>query len=59
MNADELKSRILPILLSGTRRDNDQNFALGTDREHSVLIALSLAGQALRFTGLPSRTNLQ
>jgi hypothetical protein len=50
MNADELKSRILPVLLSGTRRDTGQNFAPGSDREHSVLNALSLAGQALRFT---------
>jgi hypothetical protein len=50
MNADELKSRILPVLLSGTRRDAGQNFAPGSDREHSVLNALSLAGQALRFT---------
>jgi hypothetical protein len=50
MNAEELKSRILPVLLSGTRRDAGQNFAFGSDREHSVLNALSLAGQALRFT---------
>ena len=50
MNADELKSRILPVLLSGTRHDTGQNFAPGSDREHSVLNALSLAGQALRFT---------
>ena len=50
MNADELKSRILPVLLSGTRRDAGQNFAPGSDQEHSVLNALSLAGQALRFT---------
>lgn len=54
MNADELKSRIVPALLSGTRRDPDAKLqALGPDREHAVLSALSLAGQALRFT-LPS-----
>jgi len=50
MNADELKSRILPVLLGGTRRDTGQNLAPGSDREHSVLNALSLAGQAMRFT---------
>jgi hypothetical protein len=50
MNSDELKSRILPVLLTGARRDTGQNFAPGSDREHSVLNALSLAGQALRFT---------
>lgn len=54
MNADELRSRILPVLLSGTRRGSgDQVSALGGDREHSLLNALSLAGQALRFTRPP------
>lgn len=44
----------MPALLSGTRRDPDAELqALGPDREHAVLSALSLAGQALRFT-LPS-----
>ena len=50
MNADELKSRTLPVLLSGTRRDTGELLAPGSDRERSVLNALSLAGQALRFT---------
>jgi hypothetical protein len=50
MNADELKSQILPILLSGTRRDTGKILAIGSDREGSILNALSLAGQALRFT---------
>ena len=55
MTADELKSQVLPLLLSGTRReDGEQLRALGTDRERAVLNALSLAGQALRFTPPPS-----
>ena len=54
MNADELKSQVLPALLGGTRRDSgDQLLALGSNREHSLLNALSLAGQALRFTPPP------
>ena len=51
VNAEELKSRVVPALLSGTRRDPDaQLLALGPDREQALLNALSLAGQALRFT---------
>jgi hypothetical protein len=51
MNADELRSQVLPMLLSGTRRDTgDQLLALGADRDNAVLNGLSLAGQALRFT---------
>jgi hypothetical protein len=51
VNAEELKSRVVPALLSGTRRDPDAELlALGPDREHAILNALSLAGQALRFT---------
>lgn len=51
VNTEELKSRVVPALLGGTRRDLDAEvLALGPDREHAVLNALSLAGQALRFT---------
>lgn len=51
MNAAELKSQVLPLLFTGTRRDAANHLlALGSDRERSVLNALSLAGQALRFT---------
>lgn len=50
VNADELKSRIVPALLSGTRRETDEHLlALGLNRDHAVLNALSLGGQALRF----------
>jgi len=52
MNAAELKSRVVPFLMSGARRgslDADLE-ALGGDRDHALLNALSLAGQALRFT---------
>jgi len=50
MNIDELKSQILPVLLTGTRSDvGDRWLALGPDREGAALNALSLAGQALRF----------
>ena len=51
MKADELRSRILPALLNGVRREAEEGFsALGGNRERSVLNALSLTGQALRFT---------
>jgi hypothetical protein len=51
VKAEGLKSRVVPALLGGTRRDLDADLlALGPDREHAVLNALSLAGQALRFT---------
>jgi hypothetical protein len=51
MNADHLRSRVLPILLSGTRRDgSDQLLALAPDRAGAVLNAVSLTGQMLRFT---------
>lgn len=51
MKADELRSRILPALLNGLRREAGEGFSsLGGNRERSVLNALSLAGQALRFT---------
>lgn len=54
MNAEELKSRVLPAILSGTRRDADDHLlALGPDREHAVLNALSLGGQVLRFARPP------
>ena len=51
MNAEELKSRVVPALLSGTRRDpGAELLAMGPNRERAILNALSLAGQALRFT---------
>ena len=51
MNADELRSRLLPVLLSGARRESGEDLsALGDDREQSLLRALSLTGQSLRFT---------
>ncbi len=51
VNASDLKSGVLPALLSGTRREaGDQLLAWGPDRERAVLNALSLAGQMLRFT---------
>jgi hypothetical protein len=51
VNAEELKSRVVPALLSGTRREPDAlMLTLGSDREHAVLNALSLASHALRFT---------
>jgi hypothetical protein len=54
MNTEELKSRVVPALLSGTRRDaNDHLLALGPDKEHAVLNALSLGGQMLRFARPP------
>jgi hypothetical protein len=54
VNAEELKSRVVPALLSGTRREPDaQMLTLGSDREHAALNALSLASQALRFTRPP------
>ena len=54
MNAEELKSRVVPALLSGTRREPDaQLLTLGHDRKHAALNALSLASQALRFTRPP------
>jgi len=57
VNADELKSQVLPVLLGGTRHETgEQLLAPGTDREHAVLNALSLTGQMLRFTP-PSSPN--
>jgi hypothetical protein len=54
VNAEELKSRIVPALLSGTRREPEaQLLTLGHDRKDAVLNALSLASQALRFTRPP------
>ena len=54
MNAEELKSRVVPAILSGTRREiDDQLLTLGPDRERAVLNALSLGGQALRFACPP------
>jgi hypothetical protein len=54
MNAEDLKSRVVPALLSGTRSDADDHLlALGPDREHAVLNALSLGGQMLRFARPP------
>ncbi|WP_109485804.1 DUF5691 domain-containing protein [Occallatibacter savannae] len=51
MNAEELKVQLLPILLSGARRGSGEELLiLGNDREHSILAALSLTGQSLRFT---------
>jgi hypothetical protein len=54
MNADELRSKLLPVLLSGARRETRQELLMmGSDREHSLLRALSLTGQSLRFTRPP------
>ena len=54
VNAEELKSRVVPAILSGTRRDSgDELLGLGPDREHTVLNALSLGGQLLRFARPP------
>ena len=52
MRVDDLKSRVLPALLSGTRRNamEGQLSFLGADRDRAVLNALSLTGQAMRFT---------
>jgi hypothetical protein len=52
MNAGELKSRVAPMLLSGARRQalEGQLERLGPDRDKALRNALSLAGQALRFT---------
>jgi len=50
VNAEELKTRAVPAILNGTRRETaDQLLAMGSDREHAVLNALSLGGQLLRF----------
>ena len=50
MKTAELKSRVVPAILSGTRRDADDHLlALGPDRERAILNALSLGGQVLRF----------
>ena len=54
MNAAELKARVLPSLLAGTRRrpiDAGKVFegAASADPSRATLQALSLAGQALRF----------
>lgn len=50
MNAEELKSRVMPALLSGTRQDTGGHLSsFGAAREQAVLNALSLAGQLLRF----------
>ncbi len=54
MKVDELKSRVVPAILTGTRRDTvDHLLALGPDREHAALNALSLGGQMLRFARPP------
>jgi hypothetical protein len=54
MNTDELRTTVLPMLLSGVRPEAGEELrALGSDREHSVLNALSLAGQSLRFARPP------
>jgi len=54
MNAEELRSGVLPRLLSGARREGGEGLlSFGDDRERSVLNALSLSGQALRFTRPP------
>lgn len=54
MNAQELRSRVVPALLSGTRHDTaDQLLTIGPDREHRVLNALSLGGQMLHFSRPP------
>ena len=54
VKVDELKSRVVPAILSGTRRDTvDHLLALGHDREHAALNALSLGGQMLRFARPP------
>src|SRR5258708_23947179 len=54
VNVDELKSRVVPAILSGTRRETaDQLLAMGSDRGHAVLNALSLGGQLLRFARPP------
>ena len=52
MNASELKSQVVPVLLSGARRQTlDRELeSLGSDREEALRNVLSLAGQALRFT---------
>ncbi|MGB6719753.1 MAG: DUF5691 domain-containing protein [Terracidiphilus sp.] len=51
MNARELKGRVLPVLLSGTRRETipPELANLRADDPRSALHALSLTGQALRF----------
>ena len=62
VNAEELKSRVLPALLGGTRRETNNHLTpLGPDREQAVLNALSLAGQLLRFTrpAIPSEFALE
>lgn len=54
MNADELRSKLLPVLLSGARRESGEELQmLGSNREHSLLRALSLTGQSLRFVRPP------
>ena len=54
VNAEGLQSRVVPAILSGTRRDTcDELLVLGPDREHAVLNALSLGGQIVRFARLP------
>ena len=55
MNAELLKARVVPAILSGTRRDTaDPLLSLGSDREHAVLNGLSLGGQLLRFARPPA-----
>lgn len=54
MNPEELKSRVVPAILSGTRGETgDHLLAFGPDRERAVLNALSLGGQILRFARPP------
>ena len=54
MNTEELRANMLPVLLSGARRESGEELLmLGSDREHSLLRALSLTGQSLRFTRPP------
>jgi Family of unknown function (DUF5691) len=52
MNAAEIKSRVVPLVMSGARGGSlDAELkALGGDRDQALLNAISLAGQALRFT---------
>ena len=50
MKVDELRSKTLSVLLSGARRESGgELLGLGSGREQSILNALSLAGQSLRF----------
>lgn len=54
VNSEELRTRVLPAVLGGTRRDSASLLTMfGEDRDVSILNALSLGGQFLRFSRPP------